>query len=208
VTESSISGHPEGSIVPEQIQAAREGSPSALGSLLELCRPYLQQVAKEAIPSELEAKASASDLVQQSFLEAHQGFAQFQGGSEAELLAWLRQILLHNLANFIRTYKGTEMRQVGREEGLHLATGDWLGPEISSASPSEKVVEQENLERMRQALERLPEDYRQVIQWHHQERLNFEEIGERMGRSAEAVRKLWARGLEQLRGELGSSHES
>ena len=57
------------------------------------------------------------------------------------------------------------------------------------------------------ALGRIPEHYRQVVVWHQYDRLTFEEIGRRLGRSAESARKLWSRALIRLAEELGPAHD-
>jgi RNA polymerase sigma-70 factor (ECF subfamily) len=49
------------------------------------------------------------------------------------------------------------------------------------------------------ALAELGEDQREVIVLHHLEGLGWEEIAQRMGRTAGAVRMLWTRALKQLR---------
>src|SRR5271166_2506287 len=95
-----------------QLAAARSGSRQALGALLEACRGYLLLVARQELDPPLLAKGGASDLVQQTFLEAHRDFARFHGKSEEELLAWLRQLLLHNLADFTRRYREVAKRAV------------------------------------------------------------------------------------------------
>src|SRR5690242_5684865 len=100
------------------IQAARDGSGTALGHLLEASRPYLLHVANQELDQELCSKAGASDLVQETFLEAQQGFAGFRGRNEAELRRWLRQMLRNNLANFARGFRGTRKRDTGREVSL------------------------------------------------------------------------------------------
>src|SRR5437870_8093656 len=86
---------------------ARAGSPEALGQMLEACRGYLLLVAQRELAPDLRAKGGASDLVQETFLEAQRDFPRFSGRSEAELLAWLRRLLLNNLANFTRHYRAT-----------------------------------------------------------------------------------------------------
>src|SRR5262249_48816230 len=91
--------------VAQLLYAARAGSPEALGQMLEACRCYLLGIADREFDAGLRAKGAPSDLVQETFLEAQRDFAQFQGSTEAELLAWLRRMLLHNLANFIRDYR-------------------------------------------------------------------------------------------------------
>src|SRR5438105_1940581 len=105
------------------LDAARSGSREALGQLLESCRGYLLMVAKGELDRDLQAKEGASDLVQETFLEAQRDFVQFQGASEAELLAWLRRLLLNNVANFTRRYRTTGKRSVEREVVLDEKAG-------------------------------------------------------------------------------------
>src|SRR3954462_1863633 len=94
---------------PEQLlQEARAGDAATLGRLLELYRRYLALLARVQIGQRLRGKADASDLVQETFLEAHRNFARFRGTSEVEFVRWLRQILAANLADLFRRYLGTQ----------------------------------------------------------------------------------------------------
>ena len=79
-------------------------------------------------------------------------------------------------------------------------TGDVLA--CRSPSPSNHAVRSELAEALEQALARLPEHYRQVVAWRHQEQLSWEEIGRRMESTSEASRKVWTRAIQQLRREL------
>jgi RNA polymerase sigma-70 factor (ECF subfamily) len=185
---------------------ARAGSEEALGQLLQTYRHYLLLIAEHELDSVLLPKGGASDLVQETFLEAQQAFGRFHGGSEEELRAWLRRILLNNVANFTRKFKGTAKSQVAREVPLDPDSdrgniGGLVAADISS--PSGEAVANEQALALQQALERLPEDYRQVLLWRYQEQLSFEEIAQRLGRSANAARKLWARAVERLEQEMG-----
>jgi RNA polymerase sigma-70 factor, ECF subfamily len=189
------------------LRAAREGSRNALGHALESCRKYLLLVATKELDPDLCAKGGASDLVQQTFLEAQQDFGKFQGTSESELLPWLRQILLNNIANFTRHYRGTGKRDIGREisVGPDDSANPGLDPAASDLTPSSEAMEREQAAKLQQALERLPEDYRQVIEHRYVKKLTFGEVGLKMNRSAEAARKLWSRAMAQLRQEWEKS---
>jgi RNA polymerase sigma-70 factor (ECF subfamily) len=191
--------------VGQWLPAARSGSPEALGSALEACRAYLTLVADRELEPMLRAKGGASDLVQETFLEAHRDFGQFQGDSEGELLAWLRRLLLNNLANFRRRYAATDKRAADREVAMGAAgsSSNWaeaLAGDISS--PSRQAMQAERDEGLERALSRLPPNYRQVVEFRYRDALPFEEIAERMARSADAVRKLWCRAIERLQEEL------
>ena len=75
---------------PEQLlQEARSPDGAALGRLLELYRRYLSLLARVQIGQRLQGKVDASDIVQETFLDAHRNFARFRGASEAELVGWL-----------------------------------------------------------------------------------------------------------------------
>jgi RNA polymerase sigma-70 factor (ECF subfamily) len=187
------------------LPAARAGSREALGQILEACRGYLLHIADQGLAADLRAKGGASDLVQETFLEAQRDFARFHGNTEAELLAWLRCLLLNNAANFARRYRATGKRQVARE--VPLAGSDSsgavaAGPAAATPSPSMEAMAHEKAEAVARALERLPEDYRRVITLRNQERRDFEEIGRLMGRSTDAARRLWSRAIERLQQEL------
>jgi RNA polymerase sigma-70 factor (ECF subfamily) len=186
------------------LAAARGGSREALGKALETCRRYLLLIAGQQFDSDLQAKGGASDLVQETFLEAQRDFAQFHGTTEVELLAWLRQILLNNAGHFTRRFRGTGKRDVSREVGLGgdgSSAGPGPGLAESDLSPSGHAVEREQALALQQALARLPEDYARVLTLRFQQGLSFEEIGQRIGRSPDAARKLWSRALDQLREE-------
>ena len=188
------------------LAAARAGSREALGQVLETFRGYLLLVADRELDAELRAKGGASDLVQDTFLEAQRDFGCFHGNSADELRAWLRRLLLNNVANFTRQYRQRAKRQVSREVPLEAGgssheRGAGLAADI--LSPSGQVVAQEQAAALARAMERLPPDYRQVLALRHEQKLTFAQIGEQMQRSANAARMLWLRAVERLQKELG-----
>jgi RNA polymerase sigma-70 factor (ECF subfamily) len=189
-----------------RLNAARGGSLSELGRLLEACRPYLLLVANQELAPDLKVKVGASDLVQQTFLEAQQAFERFDGATQKELISWLRRILLNNVASFGRLFRDTDKRQLDREVHLTDSAQATLFRTLVDGrkTPSSLACTQERDEGLREALARLKEDYRQVIHWRNYERSSFEEIGGRLGRSADAARKLWVRAIEELQHVLES----
>jgi RNA polymerase sigma-70 factor (ECF subfamily) len=192
----------------EWLSVARDGSPEALGRVLDACRGYLLLIAREELDDELRAKGSASDLVQETFVEAQRDFAQFRGDGEGELLAWLRQMLLNNLRDFTRRHQLAGKRNLGREVALDArASGENSAYSLvsDSTSPSEKVMRVESGEIVQRALERLSDDHRRVLMLRYHEGRSFEEIGALMDRSGNAARKLWLRAIDSMQHELESA---
>lgn len=188
----------------ETLEAARLGSRDALGDALESCRAYLLLIANDSLVPRLQAKGGASDMVQLTFLEAQRDFSQFTGTTDPELRAWLKQLLLHNVADFVRNYRGTEKRQLDREQSLPRQTTQLPVDSTRIPSPSRQLVAQEESELVQQAIRQLPADYQQVIRLRYQEDLPFDVIAERLQRSENATRKLWFRAIEQLQALLES----
>jgi RNA polymerase sigma-70 factor (ECF subfamily) len=187
---------------------AREGSSYALGQLLETYRSYLLLLARLQIGRRLQGKVDPADIVQETFLRAHRDFARFRGTTEEEWAGWLRQILAARLGDVVRHYCGTRRRDVRLERELEgeLDQSSRIldqGLVAKLSSPSQQAARREQAVLLAEALEKLPEDYREVLILHNLEECNFPEVARRMGRSVEGVKKLWARALGRLRRSLG-----
>ena len=89
----------------------------------EQFRSYLRLLARLQMPQRLAPKLDASDIVQQTLLQAFRAQGEFRGRSPAEMAAWLRQILAHNLAHAARDH-GRQKRDASREVSLAAALHD------------------------------------------------------------------------------------
>jgi RNA polymerase sigma-70 factor, ECF subfamily len=200
----------DSSASPEELlaRAAAEGGES-LGQLLELYRNYLRLLASLEIGQRLQVKMDASDLVQETMLEAHKDFGGFRGTSEAEFTAWLRQVMASVLCGTLRKYFGAQKRDIRLERALQedmdrssLLLGRGFADPHSS--PSQQASRREQSVLLANALAKLPSDYREVLVLRHLSELTFPEISRRMGRSLDSVEKLWVRGLSRLRKTMQS----
>ena len=191
------------SLVARLLDRAREGDAQAEERLLAMCRNYLSVIARQQIGSWLRPKVDASDLVQQTLLEAHRGLARFEGRSREEWLAWLRQILARNAVDFVRHFQGAEKRRVGREVPLAAPAGgasDAVGfdPPDPGETPSQLAMQWERELQVADALTQLSADYQQVVMLRNVEQLPFDEVARRMRRSRPAVQMLWMRAIREL----------
>jgi RNA polymerase sigma-70 factor, ECF subfamily len=194
---------PETLAISDLLARARGNDPRQMDMLFAQCRNFLGIVARAQIESWLRAKVDASDLVQQTLFEAYRDFHKFRGTTEAEWLAWLRQILTNNAANFVRSYRGTAKRQASREIAFANPGEDSQGsgvsePADSGDSPSQQLLRKEREFQVAEALAQLTPDHREVILLRNLERLSFDEVADRMGRSRPAVQMLWMRAIQKL----------
>ena len=187
---------------------AQAGDTAALGRLFELYRAYLLLLARTQIGRHLQGKVDPTDLVQETFLEANRSFGRFRGTTEREMIVWLRQIMAGNIADLVRRYFGARRRDVRLERRLgadmdrsSLALANLLV--APQSSPSRRAMRREQAVLLADALEELPEDYREVLVLRHLEGLSFPDVAERMSRTLDSVKNLWTRALARLRGSLG-----
>jgi RNA polymerase sigma-70 factor (ECF subfamily) len=192
----------------ELLHAARRGSPDGLNQLLEHYRNYLMILARTHIGKSLQAKADPSDLVQDTLLEARRDFPQFRGSTEDEFAAWLRKMMAHNGAKFVRQYKVVQARDVRRErqfeDELDRSTQMMAGLVARGSSPSQGAIRAEAAVRLANAVAELPDHYRDAIVLHHLQGRPIKDVAAAMNRTEDSIKKLLARALIRLQSELRS----
>lgn len=200
----------EPSQLADWLALARKGDEPARNRLFEACRSFVAVVARVQLNRRLHAKVDPSDLVQQSMLEAHNGFSDFQGRTPQDWLAWLKQIVQHNAIDMDKHYRGAGRRDIRKERVMSGADSSmnqsrW-SPIDPGPSPSQLLVSAERELCLAAAIDTLPDDYQQVIVLRNLERLPFDQIAERMNRTRGACQMLWMRAVDQLRAQLNGGN--
>ncbi|MFL5328862.1 MAG: sigma-70 family RNA polymerase sigma factor [Gemmataceae bacterium] len=173
---------------------------------IERWRQYLLLLARVQLGPARRGQPEASDLVQQTLLDAFRCQEQFRGTTEAEHAAWLRRILACNLADALRAGH-RDKRDVNRECSLQSAM-DQSSVQLSSllaapdTSPSVRAGRNEQLAAVADALASLPEASREAVVLHYFQGWSLDRIGLQLDRTPAAVAGLLKRGLKQLRGLL------
>jgi RNA polymerase sigma-70 factor (ECF subfamily) len=181
---------------------------SISGAEFEKYRRYLAFLARMHVDQRLNAKVDLSGIVQQTLFEAHQDLGRWKSLPSGEKMAFLRQILAHNIQDEIRMLKAGK-RDVRREQSLEqafenssLRLMNWVG--VDASSPSSKLNRAERAMQLAAALDRLPEAQREALVLQHWERKSLADIASHMQRTPAAVAGLLKRGLRQLREELSN----
>jgi len=176
---------------------------------LERFRKLLLLLAEIELSPRLRAKEDASDIVQQTLLEAHRDLPTYRGQTEAELVGWLKTILARNLLNAARQFRA-QKRDIRREQSLVGRLGQssarlekFLASE--QTSPSQRAVRNEQDEQLAEGLARLLDAERTAIVLKHFKGWSLAQISAHLGRPTDAVAGLLKRGLKKLRSHLQDS---
>ena len=178
---------------------------------LDQFRSYLYLLARAHLGPRMQNKLDASDLVQQTLLDAHAKKNQFRGNTDAERAAWLRKILTCNLADALR-HQHRAKRDVSRQrsleaeiDGSFCRAESWLA--ASQSSPSQQATKKEELLRLADALTKLPEAQRDAVILRHLQVMSLAEVASQLDRSEPAVAGLVYRGLNKLHDLLDDESE-
>jgi RNA polymerase sigma-70 factor, ECF subfamily len=185
----------------DRIALAHQDSDARGRLLVEFCERELRGLADREVGRGLKGPLSASDIIQQTIIEADRAFGTCPAETERGLFRWLRKIFLHNVID------------VGRRRRLpvqpirppHQDSDDRDGrdPPADDTRPSERAVRNERECRLRQALSELPERQRLAVTLHILEGRSGKEVAARLGCTPSAAAGLVKRGVNALREKLG-----
>ena len=182
---------------------ARAGDASAVN---QLCRVYSERVRwmiRLRMGGELRSKLESMDVVQDALIHALGGLESFTYTNEGDFVRWLSKIVQHTLReNWDRLR--AEKRDVRKEVPLHglpttTGSGAVAMPDpVDATTPSAIVSKREDLARLERALDALKPEYREVLVLTRLEGLSYSQVGQRLGKTSDAVRMLASRATAAL----------
>jgi RNA polymerase sigma-70 factor (ECF subfamily) len=183
----------------ELVRRVREGDEAAAAALFDRHVRGLRAKVRRRLPAALRGRVAESDVVQEAYIGAFVSLAEFEDQGDGSFAKWLQRILRHKLLDEVRRHGRVGKRDARREE--RLGTGAPVA-DTGQPSPTAEVAAAERTAALAAAIDELPSDQATVLRWIHQEGLTLVEAGARMGRSADAVRKLYGRALVRLGARL------
>ncbi len=185
------------------VALAKGGDTSALNQLCNVYGERVRRIVRLRMDKELRPKLDSMDLVQDALLSALEGLGDFTYKNEGDFLRWLSRIAQNALRdNLDKLY--TEKRDIRKEvrlNGYRPTTGSRFagnpGP-IDTTTPSAIMSRKEDLDKLENAIDQLKPEYRKVIVLAKIDGLSYNQIGERLGKSADAVGHLLSRAMVAL----------
>jgi RNA polymerase sigma-70 factor (ECF subfamily) len=153
------------------VEEARNGSKAAFHALFQKYHRRAYAVALGV----LKRPEDAMDVVQDAFIKVHKNIGAFQGSSS--FYTWLYRIVMNLAIDHVRRTR--RVVEWGDDVPLHEAAGDrTLVPKVEDENPSRTLVRRELSDKIRQALDALPEYHRAVILLREVEGMSYEEMAE------------------------------
>jgi RNA polymerase sigma-70 factor (ECF subfamily) len=166
-SEETRDSHADDALVAQ----ARTGDRAAFQALFQKYHRRVYAVALGVV----KRPEDAMDVVQDAFIKVHKHIGTFQGASS--FYTWLYRIVMNlGIDHVRRTRKVVEW---GDDVPLDQAAGDRaLLPKLTEGDPGKSIARRELSEKIRQALDALPEYHRAVILLREVEGMSYEEIAE------------------------------
>jgi RNA polymerase sigma-70 factor (ECF subfamily) len=190
------------------IDRAHEGDEAARQQLLERYRDYLRRMVAVRLDRRMAARVDASDVVQETLVEAARRLDDYLRERPLPFYGWLRQLAGERIIDTHRRHVTTQRRSVTRERrdpDLPDASADQLVQRLFAdhTSPSNHLMRQERHERLKAALASLPQRDREVLVMRHLEQLSTAEIAAMLEISEPAVKSRLLRALIRMREQIG-----
>lgn len=180
----------------ELIERATDGDAAAREDLLAESIPTLVDFLRARMGPLLRSQETSVDLAQSVCREVLQDLPTFEYRGDGAFVRWLQTRAEYKLLKRCRFYK-QERRDVTRQ-GPSIDHLPDVGQPADPLTPSHDARALEELDRLRDALDRLPPDYREVIVLSRIVGLTPEQVAARMGRSRTAIWTLLSRALARL----------
>jgi RNA polymerase sigma-70 factor (ECF subfamily) len=152
----------------------------------------------------LNPRIDPSDVIQDTLTEAARKLPEYLRDRPLPFYPWLRQIAWNHLVDLYRFHVGGQKRSVRREIDLSVNLSDESidglvrGLAASESTPSQELLRSELKDRVRTALTKLPDKYRDVLVLRHLEQLTVEEVAAVLSIAEGTVKSRLFRGMTFL----------
>jgi RNA polymerase sigma-70 factor (ECF subfamily) len=184
---------------------AAQGDRLAKDRLLERHRDRLRRMIAVRIDHRLSKRIDPSDVVQETMVLADRRLDAYLKEPPLPFYPWLRQLAWDQLVAMHRKHLYASRRSRRREEDVAPALSDESVAELASclvdsaADPLQRLVRAELQDRVRAAIDKLPEAYREILVLRHLEQLSTAETAAVLAIGSSAAKMRHLRAIERLR---------
>jgi RNA polymerase sigma-70 factor (ECF subfamily) len=185
--------------VGELVERALGGDQDAVAMLFRLYENRMIRAAHFKLGHTLHGLMESVDLVQSVWKDALDNLQSFEYRGPNSFYKWMHSCLINKIQSK-RRYHGAVKRDAKKVNRLHTEAGVINGPPHASGdpTPSRAAMNHEEMEQVYEVLKNFSEDQRKVMILRMKDGLGYDEIATRTGKSVEAVKKLFHRGMKKL----------
>ena len=192
---------------PDELEArVRSGDERALAELFTLYRDRLKRAVSFRLDPRLYGRVDASDVLQESYLDAAQRLPHYLKDPSKSFFIWLRLVVGQRMIDLHRHHLGAQKRDAGQEVSLNAAgpteaTSVCLAAQLTGhlTSPSQAAIRAETRARLEAALDLMDPLDREVIALRHFEELSNGEVAEMLGLKKQSASSRYVRALRRLK---------
>lgn len=185
------------------VTLAKEGDNSALNQLCNVYGERVRRIIRLRMGRELRSQLESMDLVQDVLVSALRDLGDFTYRSEGDFLRWLGKIAENRIRDNLDKLHAHK-RDIRKEAPLYdyaSTSRDDRARVLEPArntTPSVILSRREELDKLEKAIDQLKPEYREVIVLAKIDGLSYQEIGDRLGKSTDAVGHLLLRAMVAL----------
>jgi RNA polymerase sigma-70 factor (ECF subfamily) len=185
------------------VTLAKEGDRAALEKLCKVYGERVHWIVRFRMGREIRSKLDSMDLVQDAFVLALQDLGDFTYRDEGDFLRWLSKIAENRIRDNVKKLHANKRnirKEVSLRNRVSTTQGSLVGAPgpVATTTPSVIMSKKEDLDKLEKAIDELRPEYREVIVLTKIEGLSYKEIGNRLGKSTDAVGMLVSRAMISL----------
>lgn len=187
------------------LDQAAAGDVQAMNRLFDRHRSKLRRMVEMRMDKRLAQRCDASDVVQESLLNASQALPSYTVDRSIPFYPWLREIARNKLIDLHRRHVQTSKRSVSQETPIAGDLSEYGHQQLvqqlvsSQASPSQQVVAMEQNRRVRELLGEMDKTDREVLVLRYLEQLTNREAAGVLGMNENAYSQRHLRAIRRLR---------
>jgi RNA polymerase sigma-70 factor (ECF subfamily) len=182
---------------------AKKGDRTALDQLCQVYGERVHWIVRFRMGGEIRSKLDSMDVVQDAFVVALQDLEDFTYRDEGGFLRWMSKIVENRIRDNMKKLHADKRnihKEIPLRNGLPTTKRSSVGTTgpIVMTTPSVIISKREDLDKLEKAIDKLRPEYREAIILRKIEGLSYKEIGDRLGKSADAVGMLVSRAMVAL----------
>ena len=182
------------SSLEELVTKAGQGDAEAIEELYKIYETRMVSLVHFRLGNTLHGLMDSVDLVQSVWKDILTGLDRFEYKGSESFYSWLKTCLVNKIQNkrrFHHAQKRDSHKSIALEDPNNVIVRN-------DPSPSQMVINNEELSVLIQALKKIPHPQSQILLLRMRDELSFEEIAESLGKSRESVKKSYNRYLKKL----------